>query len=586
MGSVTSIDKSGELGRFFDYLYGDQIGYVYSPTKDLHTGSWKQYFFEWPTGRAKLIQHVLSKTDSLEVYHGVALFKNKGSEKHDIFGTRFIWTEFDGATPALDNGTPPPSIRIQSSVTGHEHWYWELPGFITDVDVIENINQRIAYYLDADKSSWDANQVLRPPGTTHQQSKATVAVLADDRRVTPIERFATLPDLPSKQLKIDDIGHIPLALDVIATTGPWAQEHIEFFREMKMEKGDAEKGIKGRSSALTKLGFLCIEYGLTNAQALALLLNADERWGKFKGRRKQKKHLIDIINYCRSQKPIDIVEEETKSKFKIYTYEEFMNTDIKLEWVVPNLLHKKGLLLLTGPPKIGKSQFFMRLSEKMAKGESFLKWQVPRPMKTLFVSMEMPHEEVRYFYDQMQISTNELMNNNMLIMPIGSSIRFNSPAARHELNKVIEEFQPDGIWFDSFGRAVADDINSEKIIFQTFDYVDSVLRGEYGCFVGFVHHNRKAQIGNKKPKKLEDAYGNQYIGAAVTSGIGLWEDKPGSGEIEVNCLALRMSKFFNPFMIHRTPGLDFEMHQAKILSPSTPILGGVEGGIGGIGDSI
>lgn len=565
MGDVRSLDDIiEELERFFNYLYGDHNGYAYSPTKNPETEEFKQHFFEWPNQKEQLFQHIVSKTYTHEIYHGVTLYSKPEARKESVLGTNFIWAEFDGKTPSLTNGTPSPSIRIQSSESGHEHWYWKLEGFITDTAVLENITQRLAYYLQADLSCWDATQVLRPPSTTHHKTHLATSLLSMGTEVTPIGFFADLPDLPFKILHDNDINHIPIVLDVIAKY-KWTQENIQFFREMHIEKGH-------RSSALTKLGHICMEMDMTNAETLSVLLNANARWKKYSDNN-AKKRLLGIINYCRAQHPVDPIEEETttKSKFKIYTYEEFMNTEIKLEWVIPNLLHKKGLMIISGPPAVGKSSVLMRMAEKLAKGERFLKWSAPRPMKTIFVSMEMPHEEIRYFYDQMRIEPNPLMNENMLVLPLGHSIQLNSKIAQHELNRAIEEYQPDGIWFDSFGRAVGDDINSEKIIFNTFDYVDAVLRGQYGLFVGFIHHNRKAQIGNKKPNKLDDLFGSQYIGAAITTGIGMWPT--GANEIELACLKLRMSQQFATFKIRRIPGLDFELHEVKTLGPSTPLLG-------------
>lgn len=567
MSSVRSLDDmSQELERFFDCLYGDQIGYVYSPTKDPHTDGWEQFFFEWPYQKVELVQHAIEKSASREVYHGVVLFNTDKATKESVMGTNYIWAEFDGEIPKLSelDNTPPPTIRIQSSLQGHEHWYWRLEGFVKDINVIENITQRLAYHLKADLSCWDVVQVLRPPNTTHHQSQQMTTLVTMGSQAVPITSFAQLPEIPIKILQEDDIHHVPVVLNVIAKY-PWTEDDINFFREMKIDKGY-------RSSALTKLGHICIEMGMTNAETLSILFNANARWKKY-SELNAKKRLLGIISYCRALHPVDAIKEEIveESPLRVYTYNEFMQTEIKLEWVVPGLLHRKGLLMISGPPGVGKSQLVMRLSEKLSKSEKFLRWPVSRPIKTLFVSMEMPHEEVKYFYEQMRIDKSELMDQNTLILPVGYSMKLTSPKVQHALNKIIEEFQPDGIFFDSFGRAVGDDLDSTKIIFSVLDYVDHILRGQYSLFVGFIHHNRKAQIGNKKPNKLDDLFGSQFVGAGITTGIGLWPT--GGNEIEVSCLKLRMEKEFSPFNIRRTPDLDFELNEARIVSGDMPLLG-------------
>ena len=84
---------------------------------------------------------------------------------------RFRWERSDlvGMPPSLRAGSEPgqglpvPSLRITSSKARHEHVYWRLEEFCTDIEFIENINRSLAYRLKADTSGWDVGQVLRPP---------------------------------------------------------------------------------------------------------------------------------------------------------------------------------------------------------------------------------------------------------------------------------------------------------------------------------------------------------------------------------------------------------------------------------------
>lgn len=564
MGSVPITE---ELERFFNFMYGDETGFVYSPTKDPETSNFERYYFPWPVGKQDLINHVTEMTKSREVYYGPALFLSAGGTKDAFKGTNFIWCEFDGTAPeSLQEGIPEPSIKILSSVAGHEHWYWKLDHFSSDMQLIEDLSQRLAYHLGADLACWNANRVLRPPSTIHHDSGNATRVLRwDSRKEYAPGSFSSLPDLPVRILKDGDIHAIPAPINVIAKY-IWSDENLEFFMEKTVQRGS-------RSSALAKLGHICMEMGMSNAESLSILLNADSRWGKFAKRKDRKERLLGIINYCRARHPVDVVEEEVVSRLKVYTFDEFKNTQIQLEWVIPDLLHRKGLMSLSGPPMVGKSQLSLRFAEKLAKGQEFLKWKCPKPMKTLFVSMEMPHEELHYaLTEMMTIEDSELLRENMLVMPIGSSIHLNSKIAQNELNKVIEEFQPDGIIFDSLGMAIGDEISSDKIIFETFDYVHKTLRGEYGAFVWFIHHPRKGQVGNKKPNTLDDLYGSRFISAALTTAVGLW----GVGDnIEVSCLKLRMSEVFRPFKIRRTAEVDFEVIEGieKAVSQKRNVFG-------------
>lgn len=546
-----------ELLDFFEFLFEDQTGFAYSPTKDPETADWQEYYFKWPEEKDQLVQHVQNKTIHYEVYYGPALFEVASATKDAFKGTFFVWCEFDGNAPSsLPTDFPQPSLKLRSSDEGNQHWYWRLDHFSNDRDLIESVSQRIAYHLDADLACWNANRVLRPPGTRHHDSGQTTQLLRRDGHSFPFGSFAGLPDLPIRFVKDADIGYIPAPINVINKYS-FKDEDLEFFMANTIKSGKDSGTGKGRSAALAKLGHICMEMGMSNAESLSILLNADSRWGKFAKRKDRKERLLGIINYCRARHPVDPIKEEVVSRYKVYTYEEFINTDTRLEWIIPGLLHRRGLLILSGPPQVGKSQLSFRFAEKMAKGEDFLNWKIPQSARTMYVSMEMPHEEMHHMITTtMTVENHELLRDNVLIMPIGSSVHLSSKMAQHELNKVIEEFQPDGIIFDSFGKGVGDEITSDKIVLETLDYVDRTIRGEYGSFAWFIHHPRKAQVGNKKPRTLDDLYGSMFIGAGVSTGIGLW---PGQGHIEVDCLKLRLEEQFKTFKIKRTPGVDFEV---------------------------
>lgn len=565
MSSVIPISARQDLERFLGYFYGDEEGYVYSPVKHSEKDeSWEQHFFYWPKDREKLIKHVQYMSANFDVYISPGLFTSPSGKESDFKGSHFVWAEFDGnsteASIKLPQGLS-PSIRVQSSVPGHEHWYWHLEGFVTDFEVIQNINQRLAYKLDADLGCWNPNRVLRPPGSVHHESGNVVKVLKEDLEPVPITAFVSLPDVPFKFIDESDLGRIPMPIEVIGKYS-WEGKDLEFFLEPKLPTAPGKPEGKGyRSSALTKLAHLCVERGMNNAETLSILMNANGRWGKFKGKDNTKKRLVGIINHVRSQPQhaIDPVAVEADLKLKVYTFGEFANTKVEPDWIIPDLLHSKGVLCLTGPPDVGKSTVTLRFAERIVKGEKFLKWTPKRPAKILLVSMEMPHEELAYFTTNMRLDpNNELLAENLLIMPLGHSLQLRSKEAQGDLNRVLDKWQPEGVLFDSLGVGIGGDISSDQVVLEVFEYTKETLANQYGIFSWFIHHNRKPQPGNRKPNKLEDMYGSAYIGAGATTVMGLW-GKKGSDTIEVDCLKLRMAPHFKPFKIKRTPSMDFEI---------------------------
>ena len=57
-----------------------------------------------------------------------------------------------------------PGMRVQSSFENNQHCYFKLDTPIKDVELLEKTNRIITYNYEGDTSSWDIQQVLRPPG--------------------------------------------------------------------------------------------------------------------------------------------------------------------------------------------------------------------------------------------------------------------------------------------------------------------------------------------------------------------------------------------------------------------------------------
>ena len=170
-----------ELGEFFDYIWGDTEGFVYLPVQPAPYGpkDWKGVMFQWPKQRAGAIRHVLANaaTDS-NVFYSPAIFKSASPKKEAVLGSWVLWADFDGNAPDNwdEQDVPHPTLIVQSSLTGHEHCYWRLSEFLSDIPTIEDRNRSIAYLLKADTSVWDADQILRPIHTINRKRNLPVVV--------------------------------------------------------------------------------------------------------------------------------------------------------------------------------------------------------------------------------------------------------------------------------------------------------------------------------------------------------------------------------------------------------------------------
>ena len=96
------------------------------------------------------------------VYFGPAMRKSRGDTKKDVLGAKALWVDVDDLARPLS--TLPPSLVVFS---GHGwHLYWLLDEPVTDIDRLEELNKLLATDVPtADKTCYNANRVLRVPGT-------------------------------------------------------------------------------------------------------------------------------------------------------------------------------------------------------------------------------------------------------------------------------------------------------------------------------------------------------------------------------------------------------------------------------------
>lgn len=573
MGDLMAFPTHNTTEEFFDFLYEDTRGFVYSATKNPATGEWLQYFFEWPTQRQELIEHVRNKSSSLEVYTAPSLYRRREATKEAWLGTHVLWAEFDYGPPTEAElarlGVPSVSYRVRSSTDTHEHWYWKLREFEVSGDGLESITRRVAYNLHADLGTWNRNRVLRPPNTIHHESGRSVAVLSVSSARTSVGEFGSLREPPTAAT-LDVIDDLPEVMECIAHYH-WTENAFNTFRSNSIPVGD-------RSDRLCWLAYECATMGMSNAEILSVLLNVDERWKKFLGRDDRVEQLLAIVGRARLKFPAPAAFSE--GRLPVMGSADFVAQDIQIEWVIEGLLPKESLWVLVSPPAVGKTQLTLQLAIHMALGRSFLGFEITRPMRTVFFSLEMPEDNLHYFMKKMFAPFDEdelkLLNNNLLIVPLGYSIRFDNIAEQTRLLDLMDQWQPDGIMIDSLGTNVSN-IDDTPAIINLLDFYKKQIMRRYGCFVGLIHHFRKGQVGNKKPSSLYDLFGSQYIGSTCDLVLSLWKDNPADRNepIAVNALKPRMGIGFDEFFITRTEDLSFELvEETPTGALSDPSSGG------------
>lgn len=549
------MDESEKLGEFFDLIFGSQEGYVYlalKPASKVQV-SWRQEFIKWPLERERLVRRVLDQSGRHDVYYSPSLFKTKNATKESAIGANVFWVDFDGNAPQPHLVDPRPTVRVKSSVDGHEHWYWKTDAFISDISVIERVNRNLAYSNKADLSGWDVNQVLRPPFTQNhkRERRTTLAELNDS--IYNSEDFGGLNEAPEPQPEPLS-NEIPDLHDVIAKYKFEASTWVLF-----------KKGAKDRSDGLMALDYSLAEMNMKNVEIISLLLDADSRWGKFQERTDRIKILNRIVSIARNKFPYN--EAIESSRLRAVGFNSLLQAkDIELSWVWEGFLQEAGYLLLTGAPKIGKTQFSLDFGARAVLGQPFLERPCRKELKLGFLSLEMRDSELKLFLQNQAkgLSPEQLkeLEERFIMIPVGEPYYLSREQERNDLEEFINENKFDGLIIDSLGSTVEGELTSERDAKAIMDWNDKV-RGRHNCFTWFIHHHRKATGDNKKPNGLSDIYGSYIFTARVTTALTLW----GTGSTNsINLIpnAVRLAETPKSFPIYRDGNLRFTTNKVGV----------------------
>lgn len=116
----------------------------------------------------------------------------------------------------IDDGKKPSNASfIWETSPGNLQAVWLLEQALPDYSTWADLNQRLTYYLDADKGGWMGSKVLRVPGSTNHKRGGVLGEVLQARPTPlwPIAMFTGLPEVRGRE----SIPAMPLP-------EPWSKE--------------------------------------------------------------------------------------------------------------------------------------------------------------------------------------------------------------------------------------------------------------------------------------------------------------------------------------------------------------------------
>ena len=162
-------------------------------------------------------------------------------------------------------------------------------------------------------------------------------------------------------------------------------------------------------------------------------------------------------------------------------------------WILTGLIEAGDQVLIAGAPKAGKSLMASQISLAVASGGRWLKWSAPKPLKVVYVNLEIRRKS---FGRRVEAQIGGWQNvvhyeNNFCAIDEFKTIDVMNSVERKDLIEIIKEDPPDLVVFDVLARMHnVDEMTPEmKAVLMAL----RVIAGDAASIV--VHHARKAAVG-------------------------------------------------------------------------------------------
>ena len=604
-----------------DILYGsgDIEGWVTTRVHDPVADEVSESYFYWPDHREAVHDFVREAGTLRDIWLMPALFEEANGEVSNVKGTFVVWADCDKGVPSdirlheFQLGLP--TLVVQSSLESKVHMYWRLKEFCTDLLEFQTINRNIAYALDADVGAWKGNHGLRAVGSMNHKYEEKHPV-----KILSIKKEAIF-DLEA------DFRFVPVARSDEATLTNFnpmlIPDHQSVLLERSIKNPDLVDlltkmiGEGSRSGALMRLAYGLCEEGLDDGEVFSVVRARAFVWGKFVQKNGQPradadKQILSIVAKARAKIPYKVtnpaVEDATAAIEKVsslptgfvasdggiqvYGMDDLIDYTEDMDWIIPGILPKRGILYLAGPPNVGKSVFAQEMALRLCMGTDFVGFAHPegRRLRVLNLSLEMRRMSLKQRWIDLRSSLTEeeklWAKENYLTYAEAYPLTFYNLKHLVPLATRVQISKPDVIFVDSATVSVAKKLSDEEQVKESLENMDQI-REFLDCAIVMNAHTRKSIPGSgHKPKELDDLFGSAAIAANADSVIGLEREREKESEevglsIDVRFLKTRFKNDFSnstsyPVIMDRGTGLMRksgqifnELIQAPVPSQST-----------------
>jgi hypothetical protein len=504
-----------------------QDGYVFFPwivgsasDREARIRGWHESrAFHWPEERDEVIKHMEAHQDD-DLYWCPNLFESKSRTEEWAMDEHALWADLDEVNPYEIDEEYRPSIAWETSPGRYQALWLVMRGHdIQGASWRGRENQRLTYYLGADRNGWDATQLLRIPGwKNHKPIHRGGSVYGPNKKLRKPPRGkllwaergrAYLPDhwndLP--QIEVTD----PILKNILEEEVDQVDRHKVWGRVRLLVSGrvrefvSAREATGDRSTTLWEIERELADAGCTVVEIVAIVRELP--WNKYEGRGDELRRLTTEAAKAvaeRKEKPKKGLEDEDE-ELSQHRFTSLIRNIKKPVWIVEDILTKASCGFIAGQPKTFKSWCALDLAFSVATGAPFLdRFEVKRPGPVLYIQEEDALPLLKLRTDKMWPNKQAYdivdMNKMPLDALVGEGVVLSDPGWQSWLDNTLARGdilsqQPYTVLILDPLLMLAGDVEENRAADMTTKIFLPLkqLAKKHDCAIILVHHMKKAE---------------------------------------------------------------------------------------------
>jgi hypothetical protein len=553
--------------RFLRTVWGKQYGegHPILAAKDWSSGSWQDIPASDP----------LSLPTLDDLYFAPTLFSEPRRQKQFALPGKWLYADLDEVVPDSIAGHLRPTIAWETS-EGRFQCMWLLERPLRP-EQLEVVNQKLTYFVGADKGGWSCTKVLRVPGSFNNKR-------GDHREVKLL--WATSKTYQAAAI-YDAVKSTPVG---IQTAGELADFKVSKSTPQRLRKRwgpkltiEAKRLLKeevpvgSRSEALYKLEMLLAEVGVPPAQSFVMVKAAP--CNKYRGQQREDQQLWSEVNKAadtastnssknsRKEAPrkngkntgkrngatASSKKRDAKTGLHFVKASDFRKKRLtRTSWAIEGIWSDAAHGVVAGPPKSFKSLVALDMGISVASGTHFLnQFKIGRQGPVMMIQKENNEGDIQDLQSRIETSrglgqTVGTNGSRSLTVSGGADYPFylaNNPdfdltdsGDLSSLRKQIRRLNPVLLILDPlYLMTPGVDENSAHEMTPVLEWLLRVKQN-YNCGTLLIHHFKKANAENPVRTMVERISGTGVFGRWYESAVLL--ERPDESEAFVHMTSL------------------------------------------------